>query len=402
MSRLLKKNVLLGVTGSIAAYKACLVLRQLQTDGAQVKVMMTRAAQEFVGKSTFEALTQQQVMTDLFPDHRVMSTEHIHLAEWAHAVLICPATANCIGKAASGIADDFLTTVIAAARTPVLFAPAMDAAMCKNPVYLMNCDKLRSLGYHILKTETGRLASGLKGGGRLASTKYIVDYLTRVLTESTSLQGKKVLISAGPTREYIDDIRFISNPSSGKMGIALAEEAYLRGAEVTMVTGPIQADVMDGIERKRIESAEEMAGTLMKLWPDFDILIMAAAVADYRPAKRFNGKIKKQKDTLTVEFERTEDILSSAAKQKGQRLVVGFALETGSDANEQALRKLKDKGADLICLNRLDRSSPVFGSDMNRITLIENETNQKALPEMTKNETACAIWDKIESMAVSL
>ncbi|MFC1568597.1 bifunctional phosphopantothenoylcysteine decarboxylase/phosphopantothenate--cysteine ligase CoaBC [bacterium] len=399
-NRLNEKNVLLGVTGSIAAYKACLVLRLLQSAGAKVRVMMTETAQKFIGKWTFEALTQQEVMTDLFPDNRIMSTEHVHIAEWADALLICPATANCIGKVASGIADDFLTTTIMASRAPVIFAPAMDLQMFENPIFKSNCDRLRSLNYHILQTDSGVLASGLHGYGRLAEPGCIVDSVRKVLSESTKIQGKKILISAGPTREYIDAVRYISNPSSGKMGIALAEEAYLRGADVTIVCGPIQEPVMNGISVHHVESAQEMADAITKYWSDHDLLIMAAAVADYSPKEVHSGKMKKGDQHLSIELKRTQDILENAAKTKGKRLVIGFALESDS-AMHHAIQKLHDKNLDLICLNIIDLKHNAFGSDTNIITLIDKNETAQELPEMPKHEASKHIWDKIESIMES-
>jgi len=392
-----EKHILLGVTGSISAYKACLVLRQLQSAGAHVKVVMTKAAQQFIGRMTFEALTQQEVMTDLFPEQRMMSTEHIQINEWADLLLICPATANCIGKISSGIADDFLTTTILAARAPVVLAPAMDAYMFKNPIFQLNCDHLRDLGYHILDTESGYLASGLQGQGRLADPKDIIDVVKKILSELKHLHGKKVLISAGPTREYIDAVRYISNPSSGKMGIALAEEAYLRGADVTLICGPTRETVIKGITIVRVDSAKQMADAVFSHWDDQDLLVMAAAVADYAPNKIHSGKMKKTEENFILELRRTEDIVEKAARSKGERLVVGFALESDSGI-DCAIEKLHKKHLDLICLNRIDNTNVVFGSDKNQLTLIDQLEHIEDLPEMFKKEAAERIWDKVESL----
>lgn len=397
--RLNKKHILFGVTGSIAAYKSCQVLRMLQSAGAKIRVMMTKAAQEFVGKWTFEGLTQEMVLTDLFPDQHFQSTEHVHIAEWTDILLICPATANCIGKIASGIADDFLTTAVTAARAPVILAPAMDSQMFANPVFQSNCNKLRDLGYHILGVGSGYLASGLQGEGRLADPKDIFGYVKKVLTKPTRLQGKRVLVTAGPTREYIDAIRYISNPSSGKMGIALAEEAYLRGAEVTLISGPMHETVMKGITIIRVEKAKEMADVVLTHWKDNDLLVMAAAVSDYSPAQVINGKMKKEMSHFSIELERTPDILETAAKFKGKKLVIGFAMETGSGV-DQAIQKLHKKDLDLICLNVIDDENVPFGSDKNILTLIDRHEHIDKLPEMSKSDASSHIWDKVESLII--
>lgn len=391
------KHVVLGITGSIAAYKACIVLRLLQSAGAIVRVVMTDAAQKFIGKLTFEALTQQNVTTDMFPVERVITTEHVHLAEWADVLLICPATANCIGKVASGIADDFLTTLIMASRVPVIFAPAMDFQMINNIIFRQNCDKLVQLGYHILATEQGALASGLSGFGRLLAPERIFNAVRKILTPTTKIRNKKLLISAGPTREYIDPVRFISNASSGKMGIALAEEAYFRGAEVTLICGPITESVIDGITLKKIETAREMADEIDKSWLSHDILIMTAAVADYRPKNESPIKIKKTDETWTLDLIKTQDILAKAAKSKSNKLVIGFALETDSEI-ENAVQKLKTKDLDLICLNKLEKNGNPFYSDENQLTLIDKFEQIHSLPRMLKSEAAKQIMDKIETL----
>lgn len=390
-----EKHILLGVTGSIAAYKGCLVLRQLQSLGARIRVMMTESARKFVGKWTFEALTQKEVITNLFPAQRFMSTEHIHIADWADAVLICPATANCIGKVASGIADDFLTTTVMASRAPVVFAPAMDSYMFENPVYRHNCDRLRELGYIIMDTESGHLASGFQGRGRLADPKDIVDCMRKVLSGSKTLEGKKVLVTAGPTREHLDAIRFISNPSSGKMGIAMAEEAFLRGGEVTLICGPTREPVMKGIARIDVESAKEMAESVLNRWDTQDALIMAAAVSDYTPKTVASGKIKKSETDIPLALKSTMDIAENAGQSKGDRLVVGFAMET-DNALENASLKLKRKNLDLICLNVIDESNAAFGAENNILTLIDRNGNVESLPELSKKEASRRIWDAIQ------
>ncbi|MFH1943457.1 MAG: bifunctional phosphopantothenoylcysteine decarboxylase/phosphopantothenate--cysteine ligase CoaBC, partial [bacterium] len=277
--RLQNRRILLGVTGSIAAYKACEILRLLLREGAEVQVVMTSAAQRFVAPLSFETLSGHEVITELFPDHRVVKTRHVSVAEWAECILICPATANVVGKAASGIADDFLTTAVMASRSPVVFAPAMDFQMVQNPITVSNCEKLTALGYRFVSPESGELASGAKGPGRLAEPHRILASVKSVLLGTDRLKGKKVLVTAGPTREFLDPVRCLTNRSSGKMGYALAEEAALRGAEVTLVSGPASLTAFEGVRVERIQTAEEMALVVFKEWKRQDVLIMAAAVA---------------------------------------------------------------------------------------------------------------------------
>jgi len=396
MKRLENKHVLLGVTGSIAAYKACEVLRMLQREGAEIQVVMTNAAQHFVTPLTFETLSGREVITDLFPSHRVVKTRHISVAEWAECFLIAPATANIIGKVASGIADDFLTTSILAARSPVIFAPAMDYQMVQNPIYLSNCDKLEKLGYQFVSPEEGELASGAKGYGRLASYNRILDKVKLALLESQTLKGVKVLVTAGPTQEFLDPVRYITNPSSGKMGYALAEEAALRGAEVTLVSGPTELRAFGNIVVERVQSAEEMSKVVLEEWNRHQVLIMAAAVADYRPSGRLLQKLKKGKSDWLVKLERTDDILSKIALTEHRGIVVGFALET-EDGEKRAIEKLKNKRLDLICLNNPTEEGAGFGSDTNKVTLFDREGEKESFPLMPKWKVAQVILDRVES-----
>ncbi|MBN1780700.1 bifunctional phosphopantothenoylcysteine decarboxylase/phosphopantothenate--cysteine ligase CoaBC [bacterium] len=398
IQRLKNKHVLLGITGSIAAYKACIVLRMLQNAGAEVRVMMTDAARHFVGKWTFEALTQHEVAGDLFPENRVVKTEHVHLAEWADLLLICPATANCIGKTAAGIADDFLTTAIMASRAPVLLAPAMDAQMVQNKVFIRNCGILRDMGYHVLETGSGHLASGLTGPGRLENPEVIVDYVIKLLTPPSRLFSKRVCISAGPTREHIDDVRFISNASSGKTGAALAEEAFFRGADVTLVSGPVDIRTNPGIHVDSVLDTESMEMRIGHYWPDTDILVMTAAVSDFRPEDRIKGKTKKTgHENWPLKLVPTTDILKKLSGSRTRQLLVGFALES-SDALDNARKKLKSKSLDLICLNEISDSHKPFASESNEITLIDRDENVEKLPMLPKEELAVRIWNKIETL----
>ncbi len=396
MKRLDNKHVLLGVTGSIAAYKACEILRMLQREGAEIQVVMTDAAQHFIAPLTFETLSGREVITDLFPSHRVAKTRHISVAEWAECVLIAPATANIIGKVASGIADDFLTTSIMAARSPIIFAPAMDYQMVQNPIYLSNCEKLEKLGYQFVSPEEGELASGTKGYGRLASYDRILDKVKLALLGSETLKGVKVLVTAGPTQEFLDPVRYITNPSSGKMGYALAEEAALRGAEVTLVSGPTGLRAFDNIVVEKVQSAAEMNKIVLEEWDHHQVLIMAAAVADYRPSEMSPQKLKKEKPEWLVKFERTEDILSRVALTEHRGVVVGFALET-EDGEKRAIEKLKEKKLDLICLNNPTEEGSGFGSDINKVTLFDREGRRESLPLMPKWKIAQVILDRVES-----
>jgi phosphopantothenoylcysteine decarboxylase/phosphopantothenate--cysteine ligase len=389
-------KIILGVTGSIAVYKACEVLRLLKREGADIQVVMTESAKQFVCPLTFKVLSTHKVVDALFQNEQYFTTEHISLAEWADIVLVCPATANVIGKVASGVADDFLTTMIMASRSPVLFAPAMDLYMAKNPIYLSNVEKLKKLGYCFIDPEEGQLASGLQGPGRLASMKRIIEGVQLNQRNTRSLDGKKILVTAGPTRESIDPVRYISNPSTGTMGYAIAEEAILRGAEVTLISGPTELETFSGMRLIRITTSEEMKKAVLDEWSQQHILIMAAAVSDYRPVKTSNEKIKKHTDTWQLELEKTEDILASLASKKKKGLLIGFALET-ENGLANAKRKLKEKQLDLICLNTLENGAG-FGKETNQVTLIDQKGNQDQLPLLTKREVAKKILDRIEKL----
>jgi phosphopantothenoylcysteine decarboxylase/phosphopantothenate--cysteine ligase len=394
--RLEGKSVLLGVTGSIAAYKACEVLRALQREGADVRVLMTEAARRFVAPLTFETLSGHEVITELFPDHRTVTTRHIAVAEWADCILVCPATANAVGKAASGIADDFLSTVILAARSRVVFAPAMDFRMVTNPVYLENCRKLISLGFGFVQPQEGHLASGATGSGRLADTDSIMDGVRSALLGSSRLSGRLILVTAGPTREPVDPVRCLTNRSSGKMGFALAESAALRGASVTLVAGPVPLHPFMGIKTVRVETAAEMAEAILSEWPSHDALVMAAAVADFRLKKNPKNKIKKS-DTLTLELEATRDILSACGRNKGARIAVGFALETENGV-ENAREKLQSKNLDLICLNDPSEPGSGFDSDTNRVICIDRDGKAEEWPLLPKWSVSDRIMDRLESL----
>ncbi|MFO7891491.1 MAG: bifunctional phosphopantothenoylcysteine decarboxylase/phosphopantothenate--cysteine ligase CoaBC [bacterium] len=395
--RLKNKKILLGVTGSIAAYKACMVVRELQFLGAEVKVVMTQSAQEFINPLTFESLTKHEVVTRLFPDNRSVKTRHISYAEWADLVLICPATANIIGKVASGIADDFLSTVIMASRAPVMFAPAMDLRMVQNKIYLSNCHKLESFGYTILSTERGELASGLSGKGRLADPRVIVNYSIQLLLGSTDLKGKKIVVTAGPTREPLDPVRYLTNRSTGKMGFALAEEVALRGAEVCLISGPSHLIPVNYIKYIEVETAEQMTSAVLKESEDSHAVIMAAAVADYTPGQISGQKIKKRTDNFTLKLKKTVDILSQLGKNKQNRILVGFSLET-ENTRENTIKKLQKKNLDMICLNNPSDKGGGFGTETNKLTLFYPHKKKKELLVMPKWKAAEIIVDEIEGM----
>ncbi len=387
-------HILMGVTGSIAAYKACEMIRMLTKQGAEVQVVMTESAREFVAPLTFETLTRREVIQCLFPSNKVIKTRHVSMAEWADCVLICPATANIIGKIASGIADDFLSTVVMASRAPVLFAPAMDYEMVQNPIYLDNCKKLKSCGYHFVDTETGDLASGAIGPGRLADLEIIFSSVRDVLISEKPLKDMSVLVTAGPTRESIDPVRYLSNRSSGKMGFALAEEASLLGANVTLISGPSALSCPSNIKRIHVETANEMARAVYAEFPGSKVVIMAAAVADYTVSDPSAQKLKKTDDDLTLSLKRTEDILLSLGKQKTDQFLTGFALES-ENGETNALQKLQDKNLDLICLNSAVESDAGFESDTNRMTLYSKGGIRTELELMPKWQTAQQILNTI-------
>ncbi|RKY64266.1 MAG: bifunctional phosphopantothenoylcysteine decarboxylase/phosphopantothenate--cysteine ligase CoaBC [Candidatus Latescibacterota bacterium] len=389
------RKVLVGVTGGIAAYKAAELIRAIRRRGADVKVVMTEAATKFVSPLTFETLSGNEVSWKLFPE-RKWDVGHVRLAEWAEVLVVAPATANFLGKAAGGVADDLLTTVVLAARCPVVVAPAMDAFMWANPVVQENVRKLKDLGYKFVGPEEGELASGLTGKGRLADLGRILDAIGEALEDVRLLAGRKVLVTAGRTEEDIDPVRFITNRSTGKMGYALAEAARTMGAEVVLVSGPTDLEVPWGVRVVRVRSAEEMRDAVLEHFGWCDVLAMAAAVADFRPAKVSPKKIKKE-EGLVLKFERTPDILAEVAKEKGERFIVGFAVET-EDEVEGGKRKLREKNLDLIVVNNPTVEGAGFGWDTNVATLIDRNGRVEELPRMSKRELARRIWRKVAEL----
>jgi phosphopantothenoylcysteine decarboxylase/phosphopantothenate--cysteine ligase len=359
------KKILLGVTGSIAAYKAAEMVSLLKKKGAEVFVIMTESATKFVQPLTFSTLSRNPVIDNLFSTNDKIVVKHISLAEWADLILIAPATANIIGKIANGIADDMLTTTVMAFKAKVIFAPAMNKNMISNPLYQQNVEKLTALGYEFIDSEYGRLACGETGEGRLANIEDIADTVEYALTFKNDYQGKTVLVTASCTREPIDKVRFISNYSSGKMGFALAKIARARGARVILITGPTSLPDLKGVTTISIESAKEMKKEVFKYFPKADIIISAAAVADFRPREVFAGKLKKEKsEKPLIELERNPDILYELGKKKGDKILVGFAAETENLA-ANAFKKLKEKRLDLIVANDISAKEAGFGSDKN-------------------------------------
>jgi len=392
MNRLTQKKVLLGVSGGIAAYKAVDVLRQLQAEGAEVRVVMTDAALKFVQPLTFEALSHQEVHTDLFPVKGGPNIRHIELAKWPDAILIAPATAHLLGRAANGLADDLLTNILLATESRVFAAPAMETQMYANAAVQNNLDTLRSRGYTLIGPATGALASGASGLGRMEEPEAIVETLAEDLSGRGDLVGRHVVVTAGRTEEDIDPVRFITNRSTGKMGFAVAETAVSRGARVTLVSGPSELDTPSGVCRIDVRLVAEMEAATRKAFEDADVLVMTAAVLDFRPLNVSSHKIKKGDGPLDLVFEPTHDFLVDLGREKGNRIVVGFAMET-DNAEENAKEKLEAKGLDLIVLNDLNVEGAGFAVDTNVVTFFDREGNRKAFDRMSKLDVSDRILD---------
>ncbi|MBN2226290.1 MAG: bifunctional phosphopantothenoylcysteine decarboxylase/phosphopantothenate--cysteine ligase CoaBC [candidate division Zixibacteria bacterium] len=390
-------KITVGLTGGIAAYKTPFLIRLLKKDEAEVRAIMTRNAEKFITALTIETVSQNPVPIDMFPQDRFVGTHHIDMAGWPDLFVIAPTTANFIGKVASGICDDLLTTVICATNKPVMICPAMNSNMYLNPITQGNIDKLVKLGYHVISPGEGELACETVGPGRMAEPEDIFKAVTALLQKKKLLNKKKVIVTAGPCREYLDPVRYLSNESSGKMGYALAEAARDMGAEVTLVSGPTALRSPGGMKIIAVESTEQMYMAVRKAFPKADILIMAAAPADYTIAKPQSQKIKKQKSDLNVELSPTIDILQSLKKtKKTTQKVIGFALET-ENGLANATAKLKAKGLDMIVLNSLENIHP-FGGDSNRVTLLPKKGKPIAFPTMTKRALADLICEHISRL----
>ena len=385
------RRILLGMSGGIACYKACEVARMLAQAGARVQVVMTAGAQQFVTPLTLQALSGRPVATDTFSLTQESEIGHIRLADEAEVVVLAPATANLLAKLAHGIADDLLTTVLLATRAPVLAAPAMNVHMWEHVATQANLRVLTERGVAFAGPGIGSLACGYEGPGRLAEPAEIVEAVEGVLAPK-DLRGERVLVSAGPTREAVDPVRYLSNHSSGRMGYAIARVARRRGAEVVLVSGPSDLPAPPGVRTLMVSSAAEMARALEEEFRSASILVMAAAVADYRPRRPAVRKLKKSAASLSLDLERTRDILAGLAGRKGRRLVVGFAAET-NDVAEEARRKLREKRLDLIVANDVTAPGAGFGSDTNVVQLIDAGGEAQALPVLPKEEVAGRILD---------
>lgn len=400
MSSLKGKHIVLGVTGGIAAYKSVALLRLLTKAGAEVQVVMTPAAKEFVAPVTFASLSQKPVVSEFFTANTGEWHSHVDLGLWADAMVVAPATASTIGKMANGIADNMLVTTYLSAKEPVWVAPAMDLDMMRHPSTVANIERLRSFGNHIIEPGSGALASGLSGKGRMAEPEEIVATLESHFATAGSMTGKTVMITAGPTREKLDPVRFISNYSSGKMGYALAEEAARRGARVILVSGPVELEARNPlIEVRRVESAEEMLAEARNAFAGCDIAIMCAAVADYRPAAVSPSKLKRgDSPAMTLELVRNPDIAATLGSEKrpGQTLV-GFALET-DDALAHGADKLRRKNLDMIVVNSLADKGAGFGTDTNLVTIITADGRRTAGTLKPKSAVAADIIDSIETL----
>ena len=388
------KTVVLAVTGSIAAYKMANTARMLKKLGADVHVLMTRNATQFINPITFETLTEHKCLIDTFDRNFQYSVEHVALAKAADCVLIAPASANVIGKIACGIADDMLTTTVMACPCKKLVSPAMNHNMLHNPIVEDNIKKLASYGYEIIAADRGMLANGDIGDGRLPDESVLVEYVIREIAFEKDLAGKKVLVTAGATREAIDPVRFISNHSSGKMGIALAKDAMRRGAEVTLVCGHMDAEPPMFVDTVRVVSAEDMYREVMSRADEQDIIIKAAAVADYTPESAADSKLKKSDSEMSIPLVRTKDILKAlGSKKRPGQLICGFSMET-DNVLENSRRKLDSKNCDMICANSLRTEGAGFGVDTNILTLI-TRTADEELPLMSKDEAAHAVISKL-------
>jgi len=391
-----QRRVLLGVTGGIASYKSATLARQLTQAGAEVDVVLSRAAGEFIGAITFEALTGRPVHTALLAAGHAL--DHIRLARAAHVIVVAPATADFLARAAHGHADDLLTAALLAADAPVLLVPAMNDRMWAHGQTTRNVARLRELGYRVLDPDVGALAAGEGiGPGRMPEPETILAHVGRVLDGDGVLRGRRVVVTAGATREPIDPVRFLSNHSSGRMGVALAAAAWRRGADVTLVAGPLQVEAPVGARVVPVETTAEMADAVRAALADADVLIMAAAPADFRPVDVAAQKIKKIGAPTSIALAPTEDILLGTSGERGRAVVVGFALETESIlANGRA--KLRTKGLDLIVINDATEAGAGFGVDTNRVTLLAGDGEPEALPLMSKADVADAILDRVEGM----
>lgn len=391
------KKIVLGITGSIAAYKACYIIRGLIKQGAEVQVVITPSGKEFITPVTLSALTHKPVISDFFAQRDGTWHSHVDLGLWADAMLIAPCTASTLGKLAHGIADNMLVTTYMSMKAPVFIAPAMDLDMYAHAATQENLKKLSAAGNHIIEPQSGFLASGLDGKGRMEEPDKIVRMISEWFDNEISLRqltGRHIMITAGPTYEKIDPVRFIGNYSSGKMGFAIAEECLRRGANVTLIAGPVNLSCSEGIRRIDVESCEEMYEAALKVFPNTDAAILAAAVADFKPEQQCDRKIKHDKGNMTLHLKTTTDIAASLGKLKTERqCLIAFALETDNE-EQNAMHKLKSKNADFIVLNSMRNKGTCFQSDNNQITIIGSD-RKKQFPIKSKIEAAGDIVDEM-------
>ncbi|ALG49313.1 bifunctional phosphopantothenoylcysteine decarboxylase/phosphopantothenate--cysteine ligase CoaBC [Clostridium perfringens] len=390
-----KKCVVVGVSGGVAVYKALDVISRLRKKDVEVHVIMTKSATEFVTPLSFQSLSQNMVITDMFAEPKAWEIQHISLAKKADLMLIVPATANIIGKVANGIADDMLSTTIMATKAPVVFCPAMNTNMYENPIVQRNISLLKELGYQFIEPASGRLACGDEGKGKLQDTEIIAEETLRRLHSTKDLLGKKVVVTAGPTIVPIDPVRILTNRSSGKMGYSIAEEARDRGAEVVLISGPTSLRKPNGIKVIDIKTNEDMFNAIKNEFKDADIVIKSAAVADYKAKNYSNEKIKKTGDDLNLIFERDRDILKTLGDMKENQTLVGFAAES-SNLKENAKGKLDRKNLDYIVANDISKSETGFASDENKVTIISKSGEEVSLEKMSKREVAKNIFDIIK------
>jgi phosphopantothenoylcysteine decarboxylase/phosphopantothenate--cysteine ligase len=375
------KRVIVGITGGIASYKAAEVVRGLCTKGIEVHVLMTEAATRFITPLTLQTLSGNPVVVDMFAEPRLWNVQHVAYAKKADLILVAPATASFIGRLTAGIADDMVSATILATTAPVVIAPAMNSQMYRHPAVQANLNRLREMGYQLIAPGVGELACGDRGEGRLAEVSQIIDQVLGHLLRKADLAGKNLLVTAGPTREYIDPVRFISNPASGKMGYALAAAARDRGAEVVLVSGPTAQLPPPGVKVSRVTTTAEMLAAVLEHFPAMDVVIKAAAVVDYRPQTRASQKLKKGSEQYVLTLERNPDILKILGERKGDKILVGFAAET-QDLIENAREKIKAKNLDLIVANDVGQRGAGFGTDTNIAAIIHRDGTIKEIPPL--------------------
>lgn len=391
------KKIILGITGGIAAYKSAEICRRLKKLGAEVIVVMTQAGTKFITPLTMETLSENEVVTELFPEKKMVGTRHVSLADWCDLILIAPVTANVIGKIRSGIADDILTTVVVSTKSRVMMAPAMNVKMWENRIVQDNVSQLKKLGYRFIDPGVGDLACRDVGRGRMAEPEKIVKEVLDLLSAKRDLQGKSILVTASRTVEPIDPVRYLSNPSSGRMGFALAEAASFRGAKVTLISGPSFLEPPTGVKFISVKTASKMRDKVKKNIKKADCLLMAAAVSDFKPEKTELTKVKKDQAELVLKLKKTPDILKEAGKKKGKKVLVGFSLET-EDEIKNAKAKLKEKNLDLIVVNNPTRPGAGFEVDTNIATIVDKKGKIQRLPLMSKKELASKILDRVSAL----